>query len=166
MQALSNKLPPLDIKVSYNTHTTPVALYADMAASKFVFCPSGLGFDTYRLWETLLLGAIPVVESNAAGLDRTYGSLPVLVVRDFSDVTSDMLEKAYECFRRHAGWYKFAHLSLGYWVDAVRHIQRTGSSDVYNAAHPGVSSYYCQFICKQSSEQGGGLDEARMMMTA
>lgn len=30
--------------------------YLDIAQSKFVLCPSGLGFDTYRLWEVILLG--------------------------------------------------------------------------------------------------------------
>ena len=36
--------------------------YRDIAESEFVLCPSGLGFDTYRLWETLILGSIPIVE--------------------------------------------------------------------------------------------------------
>ena len=27
-----------------------------------MLCPSGAGFDSYRLWEALLLGAIPVME--------------------------------------------------------------------------------------------------------
>jgi hypothetical protein len=36
--------------------------YLDIAQSKFVLCPSGLGFDTYRLWETIILGSIPIVE--------------------------------------------------------------------------------------------------------
>lgn len=29
-----------------------------------VLSPPGLGYDTYRYWETLLLGAIPVVYYN------------------------------------------------------------------------------------------------------
>jgi hypothetical protein len=59
--------------------------HLQIASSKFVLCPSGLSMDSYRIWETLALGAIPVVESNP-GLDRTYYSLPVLVVRNFSQV--------------------------------------------------------------------------------
>lgn len=39
--------------------------YEETASSKFVLCPSGLGMDSYRIWESLLLGAIPIVESNA-----------------------------------------------------------------------------------------------------
>ena len=50
----------------------------ETAESRFALSPSGLGMDTYRLWQALLVGTVPVVESNA-GLDRTYSSLPVLV---------------------------------------------------------------------------------------
>jgi len=37
----------------------------ETAQSKFILCPSGLGMDSYRIWESLILGAIPIVESNA-----------------------------------------------------------------------------------------------------
>jgi len=30
--------------------------------SKFILCPSGIGWDTYRIWEALNLGTIPVIE--------------------------------------------------------------------------------------------------------
>ena len=32
--------------------------YHGMARSKFVLCPSGLGLESYRVWEALLLGAM------------------------------------------------------------------------------------------------------------
>lgn len=56
-----NPSPPL-----YRSPITNLSIesdhYLQAAQSRFVLCPSGLGFDTYRLWETLLLGAIPIVE--------------------------------------------------------------------------------------------------------
>jgi len=36
--------------------------YAEMSRSKFILCPSGLGYDTYRIWESISMGAIPVIE--------------------------------------------------------------------------------------------------------
>ena len=33
--------------------------------SKFVICPPGIGYDTYRMWEVLSMGGIPVVESRS-----------------------------------------------------------------------------------------------------
>jgi len=38
------------------------AYYAEMSGSKFILCPSGLGWDTYRVWEAIAMGAIPVIE--------------------------------------------------------------------------------------------------------
>jgi hypothetical protein len=32
--------------------------------SRFVFCPRGNGIDTHRFYETVLMGAIPVVENS------------------------------------------------------------------------------------------------------
>jgi len=38
--------------------------YADISNSKFILCPSGIGWDTYRIWESIVLGAIPVIERH------------------------------------------------------------------------------------------------------
>ena len=92
----------------------------DILISKFVLCPSGLSMDSYRIWEVLLLGSVPVVESNAGGLDRAYSSLPVMVVRNFSVLTPALLTGAYPCFVRHARQFKFEHLTEEYWVRAVQ----------------------------------------------
>ena len=57
-----------------------------VARAKFVLCPSGMGWDTYRHWEVLLMGSIPVMESSP-GFDRTFTDLPVLIVSSFDKVT-------------------------------------------------------------------------------
>ena len=54
-----------------SNRTLEVDHYLEAAQSKFVLCPSGLGFDTYRLWETLMLGSIPIVESNRQATTTT-----------------------------------------------------------------------------------------------
>jgi hypothetical protein len=117
---------------------------ADSAMARFVLCPSGLGFDTYRLWETLVLGSVPVVESNA-GFDRSYANLPVLVVRNFSDVTPQLLERAYPCFVRHAHLFNYQHLTEGYWMRAVSLAVATGSAQHLRDQHP-FRNKYCDFL--------------------
>ena len=114
------------------------------AMAKFVLCPSGLGFDTYRLWETLLLGSVPIVESNA-GFDRSYSNLPVLVVRNYSDVTPQLLQRAYPCFLHHARRYNYLHLTEQYWVQAVQRAIRTGSIEHIMEQHP-FRNKYCDFL--------------------
>jgi len=48
----------------------------------FVLAPVGAGLDTHRLWEALLLRAVPVVLSSP--LDALYGQFPVLIVHDWA----------------------------------------------------------------------------------
>lgn len=112
----------------------------EVAQSKFVLCPSGLGFDTYRLWETLLLGSIPIVESNA-GMDRTYARLPVLVVQDYSQVTPKLLEEMYPCFERYIPEYRYEHLTQSYWLDLVDRAIETASIEHVMENHPKRNPY-------------------------
>lgn len=134
--------------------------YSDMIQAKFVLCPSGLGMDTYRLeifgclgifiefydrlWEIILLGSIPVVESNA-GFDRTYSNLPVLVVRDYRELTPELLHRAYPCFVKHAAQFRYEHLTLAYWREMVVKAIVTGSIEHITEAHP-TRNKYCDFL--------------------
>eukprot|EP01041_Mallomonas_annulata_P004936 gene4936-9853_t len=117
--------------------------YSEIATSQFVLCPSGLGMDTYRLWETLFLGSIPVVESNA-GLDRTYSSLPVLVINDYSELTPELLQRAFPCFVKHAHEFKYEHLREEYWLNLLANVTRTGVLDQVDENHP-FRNKYCDF---------------------
>ena len=52
------------VKNSYHSKSSFTDHYEEMAQSRFVLCPSGLGMDSYRIWEALIVGAIPIVECN------------------------------------------------------------------------------------------------------
>jgi len=85
------------------------------AASKFMISPRGLGLDTYRLWESLYLGTIPVVKTSS--LDPLYAGLPVLIVSDWSQVTQVFLEQAYEEFSQST--FSLEKLSMNYWTRLI-----------------------------------------------
>ena len=68
--------------------------YIELARSMAILAIPGMGYDTYRLWETLALGSMPVLE-RGVGLDRTLYRLPALLVDDFADVTPDLVRQAY-----------------------------------------------------------------------
>ena len=53
---------------------------AAMVQSAAVLCVPGLGYDTFRVFETLFAGSVPVLE-RSVGLDRSWHRLPVLQVR-------------------------------------------------------------------------------------
>jgi hypothetical protein len=118
--------------------------FLEIAQSKFVLCPSGLGYDTYRMWEVILMGSIPVLESNA-GFDRTYTSLPVLIIGDFKYLTPELLMKAYPCFLKHAHEFKYEMLREDYWVQLFQTAVVSGSIQHVMENHP-FRHKYCDYL--------------------
>merc|ERR1712196_223372 len=118
--------------------------YQEVTESLFTLCPSGLSMDSYRLWETLALGSIPVVESNA-GFDRTYSNLPVLVVRNYSSITPSFLQEAYSCFREHADDYRYVHMTQQYWHHLLHRSLKHANVDHITRNHP-FRNAFCDFL--------------------
>ena len=115
----------------------------EILKSKFVICPPGIGYDTYRMWEVLTLGSIPVVESSP-GLDKTYALLPVLVVHDLLRITPAWLERKYHCFMKNYNKWKFEILTQNYWDNAIATVLGTGSTVKLSKLHPDRNPY-CWF---------------------
>ena len=95
------------------------AYLADLAESKFVLSPRGNGLDCHRTWESLYMGAIPIVKSSAS--DSLFEGLPVLIIADWNEVTEELLQKRYEEIRQKP--VQVEKLTLDYWlkqIDATR----------------------------------------------
>ena len=95
--------------------------------SKFVICPVGTGVDTHRVYESILFGAIPIVKTSF--LDPLYSKLPVLIVNEWTDVTTELLVSyntlcSYDTFTNPRRW-----LHLSYNVSFI-----TYANNVYNQA--------------------------------
>lgn len=77
---------------------SPVKAYKnyllDLARAKFVLSPRGNGLDCHRTWESLLMGAIPIVKKS--NLDSMYEGLPVLIVEDWNEINEEFLVNKYE----------------------------------------------------------------------
>jgi hypothetical protein len=86
--------------------------------SRFVLCPSGFGWDTYRLWETLMLGSIPVVEYSE-GWHTVLDDLPVLFVTNFDEVTPALLARAYPAILANVECFDFAKLTTPWWAAMI-----------------------------------------------
>lgn len=103
-----------------NSHgMTQLAYFQAIAASRFVLCPSGLGWDTYRVWETLALGAIPVVEYSA-GWHTALDDLPVLFVGDFHQVTPLALSRAYPELLSRYQRFDYRKLTKPWWASRIK----------------------------------------------
>lgn len=61
------------------------------AHGEFAFeaCPRGNGIDTFRRWEALLLGTLPIVRTST--LDPLYAQFPVVIIEDWREVTPSRL---------------------------------------------------------------------------
>ena len=57
--------------------------------SRFVASPGGNGLDTYRTWQALYLGRVPIVDT--AMRPDIFADLPVLVVDDWTKVVPHVL---------------------------------------------------------------------------
>lgn len=85
----------------------------------FVISPHGNGLDCHRTWEALVLGCIPIVKTSP--LDPLYDGLPVLIVKEWKDVSETLLNATITQFKEShmAGMYKYDKLTLKYWNDII-----------------------------------------------
>lgn len=78
----------------YNTPRVDFLSYLDLINQcKFSISPFGRGPDCHRTWELLALNCIPIVKSSP--LDNIYKQfdMPVVIVNDWDEITTDNLKK-------------------------------------------------------------------------
>jgi len=84
-----NKIP--SELVYYEPNKVPrMESWKKMIEYKYVISPFGNGLDCHRTWEAIILGCIPIIKTS--GLDPMYEGLPVLIIKDWSDVTQELLD--------------------------------------------------------------------------
>jgi len=84
---------------------------------RFVLSPRGNGLDAHRTWEALLVGSIPIVRSSA--LNPLYAELPVVIVRDWTDVTPQLLQRFLVNYTIRKPFYHYEKLFADYWFGQV-----------------------------------------------
>ncbi|MCH9624600.1 MAG: hypothetical protein S4CHLAM27_09970 [Chlamydiia bacterium] len=96
----------------------------DLKRSRFCLSPSGNGIDCHRTWEALLMGCIPVVrpivkdtKEYALGNEFLYKDLPVIMIKEWSEVTEDFLERKLEELSRKE--MDLTRLYFPYWRDLI-----------------------------------------------
>ncbi len=90
-----------------------------MASFKFSLSPRGYGPDTYRTWEALLVGSIPIIKSSQ--LDSLYADLPVLIIDDWQCITKEFLEQKY--LELTAKKWSLEKLFVEYWQRQIHLIR-------------------------------------------
>uniref|UniRef100_A0A6C0DB11 Exostosin GT47 domain-containing protein n=1 Tax=viral metagenome TaxID=1070528 RepID=A0A6C0DB11_9ZZZZ len=82
----------------------------------FVASPMGGGLDCHRTWEALALGCIPILHSSS--IDGLFEGLPVLIVKNWSDVTKELLAATVEGFVAIPP--SLDKLKLSWWMNEIR----------------------------------------------
>jgi hypothetical protein len=85
----------------------------------FVISPHGNGLDCHRTWEALALGCIPIVKRSP--IDKLYEDLPVLIVKEWSDVTLELLLSTLTTFKDKL--FNLDKITLQYWKLKFRGIE-------------------------------------------
>ena len=66
--------------------------------SKFTICPRGNALDTFRLYDSIYAGSIPIVVKEHFHDLKIFENIPILFLNnesDFKDLTSEFLKKIY-----------------------------------------------------------------------
>ena len=87
-----------------------------MKEYKFCMCPPGHGIDTHRVFESLMVGTIPIMMTSP--LDSMYEDLPVLIIKSMSMIRKEYLEEQYEKIKKKA--YNFEKLYAPYWKKRIQ----------------------------------------------
>jgi hypothetical protein len=133
LSCLSAKFSPSDfVSASYSEdlqgRMTQQRYYQRMGTSLFGIALPGLGYDTFRLWELLMLGSVPVLE-RGVGLDKTLWRLPALLVDDFDAVTPQLLRTAYVEALYRADDFEFERLTQSWWWTLLLNVSRAQSAE-------------------------------------
>lgn len=109
----------IDSSIIVNKHgLSNDEFYEDISKSKFMICPRGCGIDTYRLWDCIALGCIPIVEKY--GGHEQCSDLPILfldTVDDFALLTEDFLNNIYDEFLLRD--FNYEKCTIDYWKNKI-----------------------------------------------
>lgn len=94
--------------------------YTEVMRSQFIISPRGNGIDCVRVWESVLLGTIPIVKTSP--LDSLYEDLPILIVNDWTEINEEFLKEKYlEIISKP---YNFEKLYMDYWLNQIKNVSR------------------------------------------
>jgi len=107
---------PKELCVINQDFTPRTTNWKKMAEHAFVLSPTGNGLDTHRTWEALCLGCIPIL--CLPSFKRLMDGLPVLIVKDWNEITETLLKETIEKFSNME--FQYNKLTLNYWVKRIR----------------------------------------------
>jgi hypothetical protein len=96
--------------------------FSKLIRSKFVICPRGTAPDSFRFYDTLYCGAIPIVIKDPMYDQFDHSELPILFLdhqKDFQKITENFLNEQYNILSKKIKPY-YATLDLDYWMEKIK----------------------------------------------
>jgi hypothetical protein len=129
-----------------------------LSKTRYIWTPPGLGYDCSKNWDTMLAGAIPILE-RGVGLERTYAYLPSFWIDSHWNLTPEKLADAYPLFVALRNEFDFSRLSKDYWKNLVIHIASEKSDEVLRVKHPFPKQRVIWPYGFAPNEEGFAIDE-------
>jgi hypothetical protein len=93
--------------------------YKNIGSSKFMICPRGCSLESYRLWDCLYLGCIPIVVKYEGYSD--FEDLPILFIdrwEDYLNLTEEYLTNKWnEMLNKE---YNYDKLKFSWWENKIK----------------------------------------------
>jgi hypothetical protein len=84
----------------------------------FIASPRGNGIDCHRTWESIMMGAIPIVEKHF--MYDTYKNLPILQINSWEDlVNTNILEIYKEKYLNNELFNNLEELTMDFWINKI-----------------------------------------------
>jgi len=112
----TNAMINIDKKLIYYVDkSTRIITWNKQIEYAFVVSPKGNGIDCHRTWEALCLGCIPIIlESD---MNNLFDDLPVLIIKDWQDITLNLLTDTIHNFKNKT--FNYEKLTLKYWIQKI-----------------------------------------------
>jgi hypothetical protein len=96
--------------------------YCEMLSeSYFSTCPMGEGFDTFRFWESLMMGSIPIVKEHVFYdvVSEYYPKIPMVRLKEWDNLVTRLPELTKEYYDELWSQADISCLSLKSWCDIL-----------------------------------------------
>lgn len=88
---------------------------ADLARCKYTISPPGAGIDCHRIWESVAVGTIPIVQ-NCHNI-TFHTKMPIMIIDDWNTVDRKILEHKYDFYMSEL--YNKSALFLDHWINKI-----------------------------------------------
>lgn len=103
--------------LTWTVGTSQENYFQEMSCHEFCLCPFGNGLDSYRIWECLYCGVIPIIQDCVFSQNLTAAGLPIYIVPNLFELTETSLLKVYSNMMTQT--FNLNALRLSWWREQI-----------------------------------------------